>query len=306
MIWILLGALVIATPFAIETFRRPMNESAREDAPGRFVTLSQGVTHYRWIGPARGPVVVCVHGLTTPSFVWEGLARRLSGQGYRVLIYDLYGRGYSDRPAGRQGRDFFLRQLDDLMAQQKVGDHVTLIGYSMGGAIAAAFASVHPERIRQLVLVAPAGMRISAGLSMRLIRDVPLLGDWLALAFFPFSHRRATEAERNLPSSVETIVDRQQAELRWRGFVPAVVSSLRGILSGTLEHDHRAIAQADVPVLAVWGREDAVIPISAMGTLAQWNRRAVHDVVEGAGHGLPYTHTDDLARAIRELGRAPG
>lgn len=82
----------------------------------------------------RGPVAVCVHGLTTPSFVWHGLARGLATFGYRVLIYDLYGRGYSDRAPGHQDQAYFLQQLNDLLEDQQIKGDITLLGYSMGGA----------------------------------------------------------------------------------------------------------------------------------------------------------------------------
>jgi len=42
-----------------------------------------------------------------------------------------------------------------------------------------------------------------------------------------------------------------------------------------------------------------VIPLRAMGTLAQWNRVARQEVVDGAGHGLPYSHGDEVAAIIR-------
>ena len=92
-------AALAAVPFVQELRRRPP-EAAH--APGRFAELSRGRTHYQWLGGARGPVAVCVHGLTTPSQVWSDYARELSDLGYRVLVYDLYGRGFPTRcPAGR-------------------------------------------------------------------------------------------------------------------------------------------------------------------------------------------------------------
>ena len=296
---VLLLAAGLAWPILRELTRPRIDAGRRRTAEGDFAELSQGVTHYQWIGPLRGPVAVCVHGLTTPSFVWRGLARGLAGWGYRVLIYDLYGRGCSDRPGGLQDRAFFLTQLDDLLAHEGIDDDITLFGYSMGGAIATAFAARSPERIRRLILLAPAGMGLKLRGMSRTIRDVPVLGDWLMLAFYPGQHRRGTEAERDLPSTVSGIVDRQQAELGLRGFVPAVLSSLRGILSEDFEADHRALRAGDVPVIAIWGREDAVVPLSAMGRLTEWSRHARQEVVDGAGHGLPYTHTDAVLAALR-------
>mgnify|MGYP003121813100 CR=1 FL=1 len=302
MIWflvvlVILGAIAI-WPFAREAMRQPMDDAARQDAPGDFVELSQGITHFRWIGPVRGPVAVCVHGLTTPSMVWDAVAKGLALMGFRVLVYDLYGRGYSDRAPGLQDQDFFIRQLEDLLASQGITEDVTLLGYSMGGAIVSAFAARHPERVLRVILLAPAGMGHDLGKLAKFTRDTPILGDWLMLLRYPGAHMKGTEAERVLPSEVEGIVDYQQAELSKRGFVPAVLSSLRGILPRPLEKEHRAISREGIPVLAIWGRNDAVIPIRAMGQLTQWNRVARHEVIEGAGHGLTYTHAAAVLRAI--------
>lgn len=292
--------VVVALPYAAEARRKVMDASARAGATGAFATLSQGTTYYEWLGPTRGPVAVCVHGLTTPSFVWRGLARGLARIGYRVLIYDLYGRGYSDRVPGRQDQAFFLRQLNDLLDDQKVAGDITLLGYSMGGAIATGFTATHPEKIRQLILLASAGMGVGANRMTRFIAGTPVIGDWLMLALFARTHRKGCEAERHLPSSVENIIDLQLNELRYKGFVPAVLASMRGILAGSQIEEHKTIHRAGVPVLAVWGSDDALIPLTAMGKLTEWSRDVRQDVVDGAGHGLTYTHTDAVLVSISE------
>ncbi|WP_240336774.1 alpha/beta hydrolase [Tropicibacter sp. Alg240-R139] len=295
---IVLIAMIIVVPFAIEARRKVMGAEDRQEAPGEFVELSQGVTHYQWHGPVRGPIAVCVHGLTTPSFVWQGLASGLSAMGYRVLTYDLYGRGYSDRPDGAQTDAFFLQQLKELLDAQQVTEDFTLIGYSMGGAISTCFAAKHPDMVRLLVLLAPAGMSMATGRMAQFIRRTPLVGDWMMMALFPARHQREIEAERDLTSSVPDITDLQLRELEYQGFTSAVLSSLRGILGRELKDEHRAIHQAGVPVLAIWGRNDAVIPLTAMGQLTEWSRSTRQEVIEDAGHGLTYTHTDDVLEIL--------
>lgn len=300
MIWVLLiVALAIALPVVAELRRQVMDDAARGSATGRFVELSQGVTHYQWHGPARGPVVVCVHGLTTPSFVWRSIAKALAVSGWRVLTYDLYGRGYSSRAKGPQNKQFFLRQLTELLAHEGVEDDLTLIGYSMGGAISTCFAATYPDRVRQLILLAPAGMGSIRGGTVGFIKNTPLIGDWLMLTLYPRMHRAGVRSEANLPTSVPRITELQEAELDYRGFVPAVLASLRGILARPLPAEHKTIVEHDIPVLAIWGREDAVIPASAIGKLAEWNRKARQEVIDGAGHGLTYTHTDEVLRIMR-------
>jgi pimeloyl-ACP methyl ester carboxylesterase len=299
VIWgaLALLALAVAAPVLREALK-PRIATVQAQAPGAFGPLSRGRTHYRWHGPEGGAVTVCVHGLTTPSFVWDGLVPGLVSAGHRVLCHDLYGRGYSDRPGGAQDAEFFVGQLEDLLTDQGVDGPVTLIGYSMGGAIAAAFAARHPARTRALILIAPAGLGHDLGPVARLVARGGAVGRWLMLAAFARSFRRGCEAERALPSSVPGIVDRQQAELRWRGFVPAVARSVAGILAEDQGDTHAAIAGAGVPVRAIWGAKDRVIPLSRKARLAALNPRAQHVVIAGAGHGLTYTHTDRVLEAI--------
>lgn len=304
--WAGLTALgAAALPALRELGRTPMGRQARRNAPGQFVRLSDGITHYEWLGRGKGPVAVCVHGLTTPSFVWLGLVRELENSGFRVLTYDLFGRGYSDRPRDLQTPGFFTRQLRELLEDQQVHDDITLIGYSMGGVIAAAFAADHDHRLRRLVLLAPAGMGHELGGLARWAVEWPVIGDWSFHMGYPRAHRAATEADRGLPSSVVDITDLQLAELDRRGFVRSVLSSLRGTLRRPQEDVHRRIMEARLPVAAIWRREDRVIPIAAMGTLTQWNRDACHVVIDGAGHGLTYTHAAQVAQAILDTWEGP-
>lgn len=297
--WLLAGlAIVVLAPTVAEILRPRIGPSARQSAPGEFAELSRGVTHYQWHGPEGGPLVVCAHGLTTPSFVWDGITPRLAEQGFRVLTYDLYGRGYSDRPRGAQDGAFFTAQLEELLNHLGVEGKFALMGYSMGGAIGACYAAKYSNRLNKLILLAPAGMGHDLGPVARLVVNYGGFGRWLFMAMYGRSFRQGTEAERDLATSVPNIVDRQQNELRYRGFRGAVLSSMRGILDRNLEDEHRAIAASGVPVLAIWGREDEVIPISGLGKLAEWNRNAEHEVIEGAGHALAYSHTDDVVRIV--------
>jgi len=300
MMWavlILLG--VVAVPLTIEWTRKGISDKARTRASGQFALLSQGTTHYEWLGPERGPVALCIHGLTTPSFVWRGMAKGLALMGFRVLVYDLYGRGLSERVRGKQDAAFFVQQITDLLAHENVKGHLTVFGYSMGGAIASHFTALHPGSVKQLVLLAPAGMFDLGGGKLRLARDVPIIGDWLFLLVYPFELRRGIRAEAHLPTSVPDIAALQSAETDRRGFFPAVLASVRGILRTTTEEQQRAIAAAGVPVLAIWAKEDAVIPLSGKDTLAQWNPQAKQIVIAEATHSITYTHTDQVLEAFR-------
>lgn len=300
---LLIIIIIIAIPLIVEMRRKPMDGIARNEAEGNFAQLSQGVTHYQWLGPVRGPVAVCIHGLTTPSFVWHAIAQGLILMGFRVLIYDLYGRGYSDRPAGKQDRDFFIRQLDDLLNNQNVEADITLLGYSMGGAIATTFAALHPDKVRQLVLLAPVGMIRNTTRLSDFIINTPVIGDWLMQATFARNQRKIAATESRSSDTAKGVAELMLGELQYKGFIAAILASMRGMLSETLRDEHNAIHDAGIPLLAVWARDDKLIPLTAMGKLTEWSRSAKQEVIDDAGHAMPYTHPEQVLDAIRETMR---
>ncbi|MEP1961544.1 alpha/beta fold hydrolase [Tateyamaria sp.] len=300
MIWVVVLALgLIAIPQTIEWMRHGVNAKRRADSPGKVKLLSQGETYYEWLGPERGPVAVCVHGLSTSSYVWHGMAKGLALLGFRVLVYDHYGRGLSEAVSGKQDADFFVTQLVDLLVLEKIDEPLTMLGYSMGGAVVAHFAARYPGKVKQLILLAPAGMHDIAGGKIKMTRDWPVIGDWLFLLIYPFILRKGIRAEAGLPSSVEDINALQHAETDRRGYFPAILSSLRGLLRHKTKEQHLAIAAMGLPVLAIWGEDDDVIPLSSKDALAEWHPQAQQTVIPGAGHGLTHTHTDQVLDAIK-------
>lgn len=266
----------------------------RRKAPGEMVDLPQGATHARWHGPSRGPVIVAIHGVATPAPLWDRLAPELAGIGYRVLTFDLYGRGYSDNAAGDQTPDFFLRQLDGVLDHYGVGEDITLIGHSLGGSIATAWAAANPGRVKRLVLIAATGVEMANPRGLRFTLDTQGVGDWLfALA--------APRVLRRTMADAPALTDMFEGELQRRGFLPAVLSSLRHTGRQRQEAEHRALAAADIPVVAIWGDADTTVPRRAPGTLVAWNRHAKQETVAGGGHYLPLTHPEEVAVLLRDI-----
>lgn len=301
MLWILialaaLGALA-ALPLYLESRRIPVHALRRAGMPGKLAKLSQGQTHYRWLGPARGPVIVAIHGLTTPSPVWEAVAERLGEMGFRTLVYDLYGRGFSDDVAGPQDAEFFLGQLEDLLAHEGLDEDLSLMGYSMGGSIATAFAAKHPHRMLRLMLIAPAGIEMVESGFARACRRVPVLGDWLHGTFGGMVLSRSGGSAPISPDLRRI----QLGELCRQGFLRAVLASQRGLLADRQRTAHEAVKRSMIDTLAVWGQGDAIIPISALGTLSQWNRWVRQEVVTGADHALVATHAEEVAGHLRTM-----
>ena len=295
--WVTIVAGLFLWPFVSEILRKPPDP---REAPGNLTQLSQGTTHFQWFGPARGPVAVCVHGQTTPMRVYFGVAQELSALGYRVLTYDLYGRGFSSNAPGRQDMAFHLKQLEDLLEDQNLTDDLLVLGYSMGGAIATEFAAENPHRVRRLVILASAGLDVLRGPGTRFAIKVPILGDWLHYGIGMELFRRELKATLNDPTEVSGIVETQLSELQRRGFRHATLSSMRWMTLDNMERQHRVLGREGVPVVAIWGDRDSVIPLTSLGKLAQWNRLSRQEVA-GAGHGLPYTHASEIGALLRTI-----
>ena len=297
IIALLLFSAFFVLPILKEATKKKLGEKERTNAPGDFITLSRGVVHYRWLGAEKGDLVVCIHGLTTPSFVFEGLASHYADIGKRVLVYDHYGRGYSDRPKAKQDKTFFINQLDELLNKLEIKrQKFDLVGYSMGGAIAAAYAAHNPNRLNKLVLIASAGIGHNLGFSAK-VAKIPLFGWVLFSIFFGLQHTLSTKKDKDIKSSVPNVVERQLNELLYKGFSPSVLASIRGILSKDNYEDHQALRDANFEILAVWGDCDRVIPVSSKEVLSSWNSRINNIVIKNGSHSLPFTHAREIIDA---------
>src|SRR5262249_33488076 len=105
--------------------------------------------HY--VRQGRGPVVVLVHGLGGFAESWRRTIDALAARA-DVLALDLPGFGLSAKPRTRYDLDFFVRSLHGFLDVVGVGQ-VSLVGHSLGGAVAVAYALTHPARVDRLALL---------------------------------------------------------------------------------------------------------------------------------------------------------
>lgn len=151
-------------PLTLKNYRfrgetQELDAAARAAAPGQFVTLTEGRTHYELAGPPDAPAVMLIHGFSTPYFIWDPTFVELVAAGFRVLRHDLFGRGYSARPDVVYDQILFDRQLGELLDALGLTAPVHLVGLSMGSAIVVGFTARQPLRVSRLALLAPAGLR---------------------------------------------------------------------------------------------------------------------------------------------------
>jgi pimeloyl-ACP methyl ester carboxylesterase len=126
----------------------------------RFITLSTGLTvRVAESGPSDGKPAVMLHGWGGSLYMYRHGLERLPAFGVRTIAVDLRGYGLSDKPMtrGAYRLEEFLGDVDALLDALELR-RASLIGQSMGGAIALRYAARRPERVSSLALINPVGL----------------------------------------------------------------------------------------------------------------------------------------------------
>lgn len=294
MIWGLrifagLMVLLLSTYLLAEWRLKPLDDRARQAAPGAFAELSEGKIHYRWDGPESGPVVILVHGFSTPNFIYEQNVEALVAAGFRTLRFDHFGRGWSDRPRTRYDVDFYDQALIELIEAVGVEPPFGLAGLSMGGPIVAEYTARRPEQVERLVLLVPAGLDTAgADGAAAAVLLAPLIGDWVWRMVgqqILLGDPQYDEIDRAPENRLRGDVTEQ---MNYRGYLRALLSTLRHMPMSGREETFQRLAQTGVPVLAIYGDQDETVLISSADQLRALMPDADIRVIAGGEHGLNY------------------
>ncbi|KAL6718512.1 hypothetical protein ACLMJK_004604 [Lecanora helva] len=119
---------------------------------------------YEW-GPQGGRKVMLIHGDTTPGPILAPIANALVKRGCRVMIFDLWGRGYTDTPLGIPhdaklfgNQIFFAAASSPLTWISPESGGFSIVAFSLGGAVAMSFIAYFPYLVNSIVLLAPGGI----------------------------------------------------------------------------------------------------------------------------------------------------
>ena len=285
--------------------RAPLDAAARTilEAQGnahRFIELPSGTVHYRLEGPEAGPIVVLVHGFSTPSFVWDAHFAPLTEAGYRVLAYDNFGRGLSDRPDVVYNADLFDRQLEELIEALKIDRRVDLVGYSMGGVIATIFAARHPERVRSLTLIAPAGLGVALNENLELLKR-PLIGDWIVRLFGTRLFYSAAAKEAASAPNPGAFLAGFNRQLEYRGYGDALLSTMRHYPLTGADASFADVGASELPVLTIWGEADETVPYENATKLMELMPQAQLRSYPGAGHNITFADPELVSGLITDF-----
>ncbi len=252
----------------------------------QFVETRSGRVHVYDRG--AGPVILLLHGSGRSIADWqEGLGPRLS-ETHRVIGFDYYGHGLSDRSHGLSyGHRLWTEQAVDVLDALGI-EKAIVVGHSVGGVIAARIGADFPDRVAGVVTIGT-GMALDPAQQLLLI---PGVGEWIMgrVAVFGDTFSEAHETRLAQGYALEgtraaflTYVRRQYT-----------IDGLR-LLWGVYE-------EIKAPVLHVSGTRDQSIPHEAAEALTA-RTGGQFAAVEGVGHDVHIEAPERLAVLIESFAR---
>ncbi|MFF5344269.1 alpha/beta fold hydrolase [Streptomyces althioticus] len=248
-----------------------------------------------------GQPVVLIHGYPLDGHSWEKQTRALLAAGYRVITYDRRGFGQSSQPTTGYDYDTFAADLNTVMETLDLRDAV-LVGFSMGtGEVGRYLGTYGSERVAKAAFLAslepyllktddnPTGVdgSVFEGIEKAVIED--------RYAYFTGFYQDFYNLDENLGTRIS------EEALRNSWNVAAGSSAYASIAAvATWTTDFRAdVAKIDVPALILHGTADRILPIEATGEpFRRALPQAEYVVVEGAPHGLLWTHAQEVTDAL--------
>ena len=285
-------------PFSFRDEPLELNDLARKAASGSFIQLADGVTHYELSNPDAEETVVLAHGFSVPYFIYDPTFAFLTQAGFRVLRYDLFGRGFSDRPDVPYNIDLFVRQLGDLLDGLHLKPPVSLVGLSTGGPITATFTARYPERVSKLVLIGPVGARPFAVGRVLKVLALPVLGEVIISLLGNEGVSKISTSEEMIRASADQFLPRYRVQMNYKGFKRAILSTIRNNMLGSFLDVYQSIGKMNKPVLLFWGQHDHTVPFKHSQALCAALPTVQFHAMEGCGHIPHYERPEEVNQIL--------
>ncbi|PJZ51755.1 hypothetical protein CH380_18615 [Leptospira adleri] len=288
--------VLIALPFVSDGETEILDSKIRSESGGTFIETPDGFVHYKFQGPENGEVVVLVPGFSNPLLIYEPLSKILQKKGYRVLTMDLFGRGLSDRPDTVYDPELFERELLHLFYSLNIQKPVNLIGTSMGGIIVGQFTLKHPEKVKKLGLIAPAGFPMELPLIGKLTR-LPWIGDYLSKTFGDRAILAGSKRNFFAPEKFPDFNSIYKEQMKYIGFKKAILSSLRNMPLESFQKNYEKLNGNPIPKLLIWGKDDKVVPFKNSEVALKTFKGIAFFPLENEGH-IPHFESPERITPI--------
>ena len=293
--------VLIILPFIIGDVEvDELNDETRSQLEGQFIQLSDGFVHYELKGPPDSLVVVLVHGNAAPYFTWDYNVPALVEAGFRVLRYDIYGHGFSDRPKLKKyNRNLYDRQIVELLKALKVNKPVHIIGTSQGGSIATYFTAIHPEKVKKLALLSPLFDSFEGEGMVRLL-ITPGIGEYFMKVF---GDKSATDPSKVLASTnkIPELTEKLKQQIRFKGKKRAILANMRGDALENNTDYYEKVRDQNRPILLTWGDKDKSISGESMKRLRELIPSIEYHELTDVGHLAHYECPEEINPILIEF-----
>lgn len=269
-------------------FSRPADisfEAVKQSVPhsefSKFAEVGGVRIHYQEKG--AGEPLVLIHGYTSSTYAWKDLFEPLS-QKYRVIALDLKGFGFSEKPDGDYSRRAQGELVFGLLEHLKI-EKAWLAGNSMGGETALNVALYHPEKVRGLILIDSAGVKIPGRETLApWYLQTPFVGQ----ALTALSLTSDTLVREGLKKS--TFDDAQISDEKVAYFHQFLKTrngqnaAREARLQSALYPVENELGKIDAPTLLIWGKEDEIIPLEAGKVMNERIKNSKLAIFENCGH----------------------
>lgn len=279
-------------PFAERVGRLALRARGIES---RRVPTQHGHLHaYDARGRGILPTTVLLHGIGSAATPFGPVLARLHRKMRRVVAPEYPGHGFSDPASTRLTPEVLIESVSSAL-NALVDEPAIVVGNSLGGALALHHACAHPEKVRALVLVSPAGAHASED-EWRVIKSRFDIGSRVeARAFLERLYHRP-------PWFIPLVAGELPASIRRR--------EVRDILeSASNEHavTPEALSSLRMPILLVWGRSERLFPDTHFEYFARHlPKHAVIERPEGFGHCPHFDDPAALAARVVAFARSLG
>jgi pimeloyl-ACP methyl ester carboxylesterase len=270
---------------------QPLEAWAQKNARGKFIDLDSRSTHY--IEKGEGEVIILLHGFFYDSYLWDSNIEVLAKH-FKVYALDLWGFGYSTREPLDYGYQLYSDQVLMFMNALDI-QQAFLAGQSMGGGTAITFCVQHRQRVNKLILVDAAGIPHGLPLTGKFF-NLPGVGEFFLGLNNNFIRRKNLSDVfiHNKKLITDTYFENVTRFHKIKNTTERMLTILRKQFFHTLSDQLQQLAQLDVPILIVWGREDKAIPWQKGEEMHKILKDSRFEILDNAGHVPNYECAEDF------------
>lgn len=301
-----IACIVVMSLFWLSVHGQDVFESIHYPFSVHKVKLSNGQT-MAYMDEGKGDVLIFIHGLGSYGPAWQKNVEVLR-ETYRCIVVDLVGYGKSSKPEQTYlltDQAAFIEELSEKLSLP----NFHLVGHSMGGQIALHLGNMFPEKVKSLILVAPAGIETFTDQQKAFFEMIT------PSAIAASSDQEiASNLYRNFatfPSDAQFMIDDRiliKEDPEFELYTATVVNGIRGMVRQPVSD---FLGELKMPTLILYGMQDDLIPNKLLNpnlsiqsvaeTALKLIPKASVQLLPNAGHMLMFEQANEVNRFIQEF-----